>query len=339
MLLDNEHPAFLRYWHPIAASDEISAIPLRVMLCGIPWVTWRDPDDRVAVLRDECPHRGAPLSVGTCLGDRIQCAYHGWTFAADGTCVDVPAVDPATILPDRFAASAPFAVTEKYGLVWIAPEEPLADLPALVDWDHDGVVRFQLGPQRWKTSAAQMCDNFLDLTHFPYLHTGSFSDSTAVVLPSFDVKGDDRGFRFVYSQEDRMGERSVEREYEPVAYEYSYTPPYFVSGAIVYTQSGRRQDIATVMQPESAATTRLYTLVTRTDLEPGADVSEAVAFQEKVADEDRWMLEHIERRGLELSLRRKASSGADQPSLALHRFLARIVESASEVGSEQLGDE
>ena len=52
----------------------------------------------VAML-DRCPHRAAALSEGrmTASGD-LQCAYHGWTFGADGACLDIPQARPL-ILP------------------------------------------------------------------------------------------------------------------------------------------------------------------------------------------------------------------------------------------------
>ena len=42
------------------------------------------------MLDDRCPHRAAPLSMGTLDGDQVVCPYHGFTYAADGTCVRVP---------------------------------------------------------------------------------------------------------------------------------------------------------------------------------------------------------------------------------------------------------
>jgi nitrite reductase/ring-hydroxylating ferredoxin subunit len=54
-------------------------------------VLWNGGDPKV--YDDACPHLGLPLSLGTLRGggDRIQCRYHGWTFASSsGEVVDQP---------------------------------------------------------------------------------------------------------------------------------------------------------------------------------------------------------------------------------------------------------
>lgn len=43
-------------------------------------------------LRDNCPHRGVPLSQGWYRDNRIQCCYHGWEFDCSGSCVNIPAL-------------------------------------------------------------------------------------------------------------------------------------------------------------------------------------------------------------------------------------------------------
>ena len=54
---------------------------------------WRDHDGQIHALEDRCPHRGARLSLGWNLGDRLACWYHGIEVASDGTIVDVPAME------------------------------------------------------------------------------------------------------------------------------------------------------------------------------------------------------------------------------------------------------
>ena len=43
------------------------------------------------VVAQRCPHRGTQLSVGFVEDDCIRCLYHGWKFAADGACTEMPA--------------------------------------------------------------------------------------------------------------------------------------------------------------------------------------------------------------------------------------------------------
>ena len=44
----------------------------------------------VAALEDVCPHRLAPLSLGTLRGNAVECGYHGLTFDCSGQCVAAP---------------------------------------------------------------------------------------------------------------------------------------------------------------------------------------------------------------------------------------------------------
>ena len=62
------------------------------MMLGEPILVGRGRDGRVFALRDICPHRGIPLHYGRFDGETIECAYHGWRFDRDGTCVDVPSM-------------------------------------------------------------------------------------------------------------------------------------------------------------------------------------------------------------------------------------------------------
>jgi vanillate O-demethylase monooxygenase subunit len=326
MFLDNLDPAFASQWMPVAASDEITTVPHQVSLRGRQWVLWRNADGAVHALIDECPHRGASLSVGHCDGQTLQCGYHGWRFDPDGTCVEVPSMRTGWSVPPRFATTGPAGIDERYGLVWLAEEEPTAPIPAFGDWDAEGFVCFALDPMEWRTSAAQMADNFLDLTHFPFLHSLSFADPEPVEVIGPDCVPTATGFHYDFHDNGDMGERRTEGEFESVHYEVDFALPYWVDSVICYDASKVRQAIVTVMQPQTVDSTRLYTLMARNDI---ADDPESIAaakkFQEQVADEDRFILEHTPAIGLELDLRRKRSSPSDRVSVEFHRCLAAAV--------------
>ncbi|WP_417653360.1 Rieske 2Fe-2S domain-containing protein, partial [Escherichia coli] len=64
-------------WYPVLASWEVQSAPVGITRLGEQIVVWRNKDGQVQALEDRCPHRGARLSMGWNLGDRIACWYHG----------------------------------------------------------------------------------------------------------------------------------------------------------------------------------------------------------------------------------------------------------------------
>ena len=68
---------------------------------------------------DECPHRGAPLSLGRHEGDELVCAYHGWRFGPDGAATCIPALgrerDDPVARPARTAGRRVRALRNRLG--------------------------------------------------------------------------------------------------------------------------------------------------------------------------------------------------------------------------------
>jgi len=78
----------------------------------------RDSDNTPFALRDNCPHRGVPLSEGWYDGNIIQCCYHGWKFDHTGTCVAIPALADEKF-DTRKVKVFKYPCREINGTVWI----------------------------------------------------------------------------------------------------------------------------------------------------------------------------------------------------------------------------
>jgi phenylpropionate dioxygenase-like ring-hydroxylating dioxygenase large terminal subunit len=89
-------------------------------------VIGRDSTGKIFALRDNCPHRGVPLSAGWFKDDTIQCCYHGWMFNTDGVCKGIPAMPPdATFDPSKIKVFQ-YPVAEVNDTIWIyIPEKKL----------------------------------------------------------------------------------------------------------------------------------------------------------------------------------------------------------------------
>uniref|UniRef100_UPI0013DB90B0 Rieske 2Fe-2S domain-containing protein n=1 Tax=Myxococcus sp. CA018 TaxID=2651864 RepID=UPI0013DB90B0 len=152
--------AFSPYWHPVAFSSELTAVPLPVQLLETELVLWRTGSG-VAVTHRRCSHRGADLSLGVVTPEGLRCGFHGWTYGTDGRCVRVPS-QPAAPIPARARVSA-FQATERYGLVWVClSPEPAAPLPEWPELDDGALATVPLPVLDWDVAAGRMIEVVLD---------------------------------------------------------------------------------------------------------------------------------------------------------------------------------
>lgn len=108
-----------RRWFPVCRGEE--AAPRHIVhtaLLGQELAVWRADDGTVNAWENRCPHRGVRLSVGTNLGNRLKCRYHGWTYeSGSGQCVDRPA-HPGERPPSMVRARR-FPCAEVGGYIWV----------------------------------------------------------------------------------------------------------------------------------------------------------------------------------------------------------------------------
>jgi phenylpropionate dioxygenase-like ring-hydroxylating dioxygenase large terminal subunit len=89
-------------------------------------VVGRDNDGKAFALRDNCPHRGVPLSEGWFDGNTLQCCYHGWQFGCDGACKNIPAIDPDSKIDYTKIRVFRYPVHEVSDTLWVyIPEKKL----------------------------------------------------------------------------------------------------------------------------------------------------------------------------------------------------------------------
>ena len=73
---------------------------------------------------------------------------------------------------------------ERYGLIWVALEEPRWTLPEIAELETAGWKTVLTGPFDWRCEASRQVENFTDLGHFPWVHPGLLGDpSRPVVTP------------------------------------------------------------------------------------------------------------------------------------------------------------
>ena len=90
----------------------------------------RDKTGKPFAMKDNCPHRGVPLSYGWFDGDHIQCCYHGWKFDTDGICREIPALAPDSSINVCKIRTQSYPCREINKTIWIYfPEKKSAFEP------------------------------------------------------------------------------------------------------------------------------------------------------------------------------------------------------------------
>ncbi len=106
-------------WYAILESNEIKKGQIiGVTRMGEKMVAWRNAKGELAVMSDQCPHRGVALSAGKLTGDCIQCPFHGFEYDTSGTCALVPANGRGAEPPKALHVRS-YSVREAHGLVYI----------------------------------------------------------------------------------------------------------------------------------------------------------------------------------------------------------------------------
>jgi phenylpropionate dioxygenase-like ring-hydroxylating dioxygenase large terminal subunit len=110
-------------WFPVARTADVGTTPVPVGADGQLFVVVRlRPGGDVSAFPGRCPHRLVPLAGATVVDGRLRCRYHGWRFDGEGRCVEIPSLGPHGAPPPRADLAAPWAVEERHGWVWLAPE-------------------------------------------------------------------------------------------------------------------------------------------------------------------------------------------------------------------------
>lgn len=186
-----------RRWYAVLPGWAVTQKPIGVTRLGEQVVLWRDQDNVVHAIEDRCPHRGARLSLGWNLGDRIGCWYHGVEVNTEGTVATVPAVENCPLVGKKACKS--YATQEVHGAVLMyfgddqQPEPVELTLPdelVLDEWDS------MLCVAKWKCNYRYALDNVMDPMHGAYLHAESHSMAGGEKHAAMKARNSEFGFIF-----------------------------------------------------------------------------------------------------------------------------------------------
>ena len=214
-LIENRiNNGILGQWYPVAKSVELKSIsPLGVEALGEKLVLWRGDNGKVHCIKDQCPHRGAPLSFGRLHEGHISCIYHGIVVSGEGVVVSVPAMKNCPFEGQKIVKA--FEVTEIYDAIFIyMPSAENEKAPPMVfpkEFLLDSWSGF-LCTSVWKTNYRYALDNLADPMHGSYLHAKSFTLAYGTKEDLFKVDHTENGF--IVSRTGQLGENFDWTEFE-----------------------------------------------------------------------------------------------------------------------------
>jgi phenylpropionate dioxygenase-like ring-hydroxylating dioxygenase large terminal subunit len=312
-------PTLANYWHPIARSDDVTEQPRQFELLGEKICAFRT-DDGVSAFKDVCIHRGTALSLGWVTDGRITCAYHGWQYDSTGACVTIPSLPPGSTIPAKARAIA-YRSEERYGLVWVALAEPVAPLPAFPEWDDPSFKAFLSSTYVWHSSAGRTVENFMDVSHFPFVHENLLGTRDQTEVAATDVVETDFGLTYYYEQEEPNELYSEAGQITRWDYEL-YTP--FTIHLRKTIPNGEVTVISLISAPTSPKLTDMYFYIARNHHHEDDDATWK-DFSDTIMEQDRVIVESQRPEEIPTDLREELHLKVpDASGIAYRRLLGRI---------------
>ena len=280
-------PVALNLWHPVGAVVELAPGAVH----------------ETQLLEE-------PVSYGVSAGGEV----HAWRSVA------------ALPAGSRFAPAdidEPLPTTNRYGYIWTSlgsPEAELFDLPEFGEPDRHNVWAGSIGVH---TSAPRAVENFLDMGHFPYVHSGYLGIEPLTEVKEYDVDLVDGGREIVATRCEffqPLGALNAEGGML-MGYVYRVPHPYC---AILFKSSPideSRMDAITIFcQPVDEETTRAHMLLSMLDDE--SDDRLLKRFQLLIFGQDKPILENQRPKRLPLGSRIETPVRSDKTSITYRRWLS-----------------
>jgi phenylpropionate dioxygenase-like ring-hydroxylating dioxygenase large terminal subunit len=332
-----DHEELRHHWYVVAESADLErvsdgahgvSVPIAVRLLGADYVVWRTTNGEIAAAPDRCPHRESPLSIGTVHDGCLTCPYHGWKFGDEGRCVEVPSSGVGRPVPPTSHLRV-VHVQERYGLVWMCPDEPIGTIPHMAAEDDPTYRRINTGVERWNTCALRMTDNFLDFSHFPFVHAATFGIADNQEVPKLDLgRLDDDYFGYEYEVEVRNELGAVASGLDGSVVHRRMTTgfhlPLTVRSTIHY-ETGLNHLLLLCATPVDDAVSYFTFVVWRND-DFSVPAEEIITFDRAIGAEDKVMLEQVPG-VLPLDQHATVSVQSDKASVEWRRQFAAILAS------------
>ncbi len=250
------------HWYIACRSEQVAGGPVGRTLLGEAVVVFRDRVGRIGVLADRCAHRNLALSRGKVTEAGLRCAYHGWTWAADGSCAAIPAACGAGDCAGIRVKSYISRESQGFVWVWIAAEdgaEPTGEPLKFPGMGGEGWRHFVM-EREFRAAAFHCVENFLDVPHTAHVHRGLFRGEESKEI-EIEVTGGADWVQAEFIGEERMDSwigKLLVPEGSGIVHTDRFQLPYVTR--VDYRMSEKRQYVVmSQCTPVSENVTRVFT--------------------------------------------------------------------------------
>lgn len=318
-----------RYWHPVLYAEDLGDQPVKVVLLEKQIVVVRLGGE-VRAFTDRCAHRGTAVSLGWVEGDCLRCPYHGWLYNADGQCVEYPAREDVAISPQ--AKLVRHHAAERNGLIYVCiADEPRFPIPEFPEFTDPSYRVISVPPYDWKVGPARRTENFVDFSHFAWVHDGVLASRDDPAVPDHKVVRGDAELRTQIVVEEpaetaKTRSMSVDSTQTSVPGERNYRVPIpFTVWLEQKMPGGDTFVLFMVCLPIGPRLSRSFTFYAR-NFAFDADDQIYIKFQQEIAEADRVVAESQRPEELPIDLREEMYvRGADAMSVEYRRWLLELV--------------
>jgi phenylpropionate dioxygenase-like ring-hydroxylating dioxygenase large terminal subunit len=312
-----DDPVLLDDWHVVALSSDVAeGRPVTARLLEEDLVLWR-AGDRVLAWRDLCVHRGARLSLGRVQGEELSCPYHGWTYDPDGRCVRFPAHPEQR--PPSTARAIVYEAIERYGWVWVTLGAPMEDPPEFEEWSDPRFRKVMCGPYPISASGPRVVENFLDVTHFPFVHQGLLGDPEHPQVSDYHADIEAGG---VLARDISLWQPDPDGTGQGATVTYTYRVPRPLTAAFVKTSSGPHFAMYFTVTPvaDRSSIAWMYVAMDYGDLSD----EQVRGFQDDIIAQDIPVVESQRPELLPLDLQAELHLRSDRTAIAYRRWLGQL---------------
>lgn len=233
----------------------------------------------------------------------------------------VLARDGAGLPAARLAAGGTLPVLERYGFLWTSLGEP-APLFPIPEYDEPDRKNVCTGGVGIRVSAPRAIENFLDMGHFPFVHTGLLGEEPHTEVKEYTVSIDAAKDEVVATECRFWQPQAAAASTGGAEVEYVYRVPHPFCSVLYKTSAPdphRFDVIALFVQPVSEERVIGHPMMSIVD-----DVSTVGAirhFQLTIFGQDKPILENQLPKRLPLDPRAETPIRADKSSIAYRRWL------------------